>query len=578
MPTERLSMRHIREVLRLHHAVGLSQRATATSLGLAQGTVSKYINRVRRAGLTWPLPPELDDDVLLENRLYPPPSDLPSEQRSQPDWTLVHRELRRPGVTLMLLWEEYCDSTPEAFSYSWFCEHYKDWAGRLKPTLRQVHVAGERLFVDYSGHTMEVIDGLTGEVRPVEIFVAVLGASIPSGGRGMGDTGGARNLPQGTVTFLFTDLEGSTALLQAHPAGLPGRRAPPPRPPPGGRGGPRGRRLRDGGGRGVRGLRPPHRRRARRPWPGSWPCSGRTGATGAGALRARMGVHLGEVEAPGRRTTSGARSSRCARLMATAHGGQVVLSEAAVALVRDALPARAGLLDLGEHRLKDLQRPERVFQLTAPGLPGDFPALRTLDALPPQPAPAGHQLRGAGAGAGGGRAAPGHHPPADPHRHRGHRQDPPGPAGGGGGHRGVPRRRLVRRPGPAGRGGAGARRRPRRRGRAGAGTAGAPAAPEARLVAHLRPWRALLLLDNCEHLLEACARLADGLLRAHRPRQPPAFDAAASSAATWSSAASTASSSAAPWPRATRRPPPATPSSPSPRSACGCPNDPSDTL
>jgi transposase len=148
MPTERLSMRHIREVLRLHHGVGLSQRATATSLGLAQGTVSKYINRVRRAGLTWPLPPELDDDVLLENRLYPPPSDLPTEQRSQPDWTLVHRELRRPGVTLMLLWEEYCDSTPEAFSYSWFCEHYKDWAGRLKPTLRQVHVAGERLFVD----------------------------------------------------------------------------------------------------------------------------------------------------------------------------------------------------------------------------------------------------------------------------------------------------------------------------------------------------------------------------------------------------------------------------------------------
>ncbi|RDI53862.1 hypothetical protein DES45_11266 [Microvirga subterranea] len=77
----------------------------------------------------------------------------------------------------MLLWEEYCDSTPEAFSYSWFCEHYKDWVGRLKPTLRQVHVAGEKLFVDYSGHTMEVIDGPTGEVRPVQIFVAVLGAS-----------------------------------------------------------------------------------------------------------------------------------------------------------------------------------------------------------------------------------------------------------------------------------------------------------------------------------------------------------------------------------------------------------------
>jgi transcriptional regulator with XRE-family HTH domain len=177
MPTERLSMRHIREVLRLHYSVGMSQRAVARSLGLAQGTVSKYLNRTRRAGLTWPLPPELDDDVRLENRLYPPPSDRPSDERPQPDWALVHRELRRPNVTLMLLWEEYCDASSDGFSYSWFCERYKEWAGRLKPTLRQVHVAGEKLFVDYSGQTMEVVDGLTGEVRSTQIFVAVLGAS-----------------------------------------------------------------------------------------------------------------------------------------------------------------------------------------------------------------------------------------------------------------------------------------------------------------------------------------------------------------------------------------------------------------
>ena len=177
MPTERLSMRQIREILRLHHSVGMSQRAVARSLNLAQGTVSKYLNRTRRAGLTWPLPPELDDDVRLENRLYPPPSDLPSHERPQPDWAVVHRELRRPGVTLMLLWEEYCDTTSDGFSYSWFCERYKEWAGRLKLSLRQVHVAGEKLFVDYSGHTMEVIDGLTGEVLTAQIFVAVLGAS-----------------------------------------------------------------------------------------------------------------------------------------------------------------------------------------------------------------------------------------------------------------------------------------------------------------------------------------------------------------------------------------------------------------
>jgi len=170
-------MRHIREVLRLHHSVGMSQRAVARSLDLAQGTVSKYLNRARRAGLTWPLPPELDDDVRLETRLYPPPSDLPSEARPHPDWAVVHRELRRPGVTLMLLWEEYCDTVTDGFSYSWFCERYKEWAGRLKLSLRQVHVAGEKLFVDYSGHTMEVIDGLTGEVITAQIFVAVLGAS-----------------------------------------------------------------------------------------------------------------------------------------------------------------------------------------------------------------------------------------------------------------------------------------------------------------------------------------------------------------------------------------------------------------
>ncbi|WP_456632547.1 sigma factor-like helix-turn-helix DNA-binding protein [Bradyrhizobium sp. USDA 10063] len=111
-------MRHIREVLRLHYSVGMSQRAVARSLGLAQGTVNKYLNLARRAGLTWPLPPELNDDVRLENRLFPPPSDLPSDERPQPDWALVHRELRRRNVTLMLLWEEYCDSKSDSFSYS----------------------------------------------------------------------------------------------------------------------------------------------------------------------------------------------------------------------------------------------------------------------------------------------------------------------------------------------------------------------------------------------------------------------------------------------------------------------------
>jgi transposase len=138
--------------------------------------VSDYLNRANRAGLTWPLPVELDD-TRLEALLFPPPPDVPLDRRPVPDWAGVHRDMRRPNVTLALLWDEYHAATADGFGYSWFCEMYRAWAGRLKPTLRQVHVAGERLFVDFAGHTMEVIDGATGEIRRAEIFVAVLGAS-----------------------------------------------------------------------------------------------------------------------------------------------------------------------------------------------------------------------------------------------------------------------------------------------------------------------------------------------------------------------------------------------------------------
>jgi transposase len=169
-------MRNVREVLRLRFANGLPQRAVAGSLGLSQSTVSDYLGRARRARLSWPLPEELDDER-LEALLFPPAPDVPIERRPKPDWGWVHRELRRANVTLALLWEEYRGGAPDGFGYSWFCDLYKEWAGRLKPTMRQVHIAGERLFVDFAGHTMEVCDGLTGEIRTAQIFVAVLGAS-----------------------------------------------------------------------------------------------------------------------------------------------------------------------------------------------------------------------------------------------------------------------------------------------------------------------------------------------------------------------------------------------------------------
>jgi transposase len=171
-------MRKIREVLRLRFAQELSQRAIGQSLQLSVGAVNTYLSRARMAGLGWPLPGELDDER-LERLLYPPPPDVTAERRPLPDWAMIHRELRRPNVTLALLWEEYRTGpgAVDGFGYSWFCDLYREWAGRLKPTLRQVHTAGERVFVDFAGHTMEVIDGATGEVRRAEVFVAVLGAS-----------------------------------------------------------------------------------------------------------------------------------------------------------------------------------------------------------------------------------------------------------------------------------------------------------------------------------------------------------------------------------------------------------------
>jgi transposase len=171
-------MRKICDVLRLRLGQKLPQRLVAQSLGMSQGAVYGTVARARRAGLGWPLPEGLDD-VQLEALLYPPPPAVAAERRPLPDWAAVHRELRRPNMTLALLWEEYRNGAggQDGFGYSWFCDLYREWVGRLKPTLRQVHPAGERVFVDFAGHTMEVFDGLTGELRRAEVFVAVLGAS-----------------------------------------------------------------------------------------------------------------------------------------------------------------------------------------------------------------------------------------------------------------------------------------------------------------------------------------------------------------------------------------------------------------
>lgn len=166
-------MRKIREVLRLW-AAGKSQRQISASVGIGQSTVGDYVTRARRAGID--AGTELDD-AALERVLYPPKPALPDASRGLPDWSDVHRELKRKGVTLFLLWEEYKAAHPDGFQYSWFCKHYGVWAGKVDLVMRQHHRAGEALFVDYAGQTVPIIDRSTGELREAQIFVAVLGAS-----------------------------------------------------------------------------------------------------------------------------------------------------------------------------------------------------------------------------------------------------------------------------------------------------------------------------------------------------------------------------------------------------------------
>lgn len=167
-------MRKIREVMRLH-AAGLTGRQIAQSAGMARSTVAECLRRVEAAGLAWPLPESLTETT-LEQRLYPATAPA-CDPRPAADWTWVHRELHRKGVTLQLLWEEYREQHPEGYRYSRFCDLFRRWQRRIDVVMRQEHRAGEKLFVDYAGQTVEIVDRQTGEIRRAQIFVAVLGAS-----------------------------------------------------------------------------------------------------------------------------------------------------------------------------------------------------------------------------------------------------------------------------------------------------------------------------------------------------------------------------------------------------------------
>ena len=166
-------MRKIREVLRLK-AAGLSDRKIAAAIGSARSTVQECLNRARAAGIAWPLTAELDEQA-LQARLYR--REVPLSTRPVPDFAHLHAELSRPGVTRLLLWQEYKAAQPDGWQYSIFCEQYRRWLATQELVLRQPHAPGEKLFVDYAGQTVPITDRYSGEVREAQIFVAVLGCS-----------------------------------------------------------------------------------------------------------------------------------------------------------------------------------------------------------------------------------------------------------------------------------------------------------------------------------------------------------------------------------------------------------------
>jgi len=169
-------MRMLREVLRLFLALGTSQRAIARSCGMSVSTVNGYVGRARVAKLSWPLPTELDDDAALTRLLFPD-EHQPRADRPEPDWAQVHLELKKKHVTKQLLWEEYKSARPDGYQYSQFCERYARWAVTVSVVMRQEHRAGEKLFLDFSGDGLEIVNPKTGEVTIAKLFVAVLGAS-----------------------------------------------------------------------------------------------------------------------------------------------------------------------------------------------------------------------------------------------------------------------------------------------------------------------------------------------------------------------------------------------------------------
>jgi len=168
-------MRQIQEILRLKHQNQLSIREIARSCGLPTSTIGDYLKRAAAAGIVWPLAEGQSEKELLQLLLAQPAAEPAAV--ALPDWPYIHQELRRKRVTLFLLWQEYSKGQPEGYCYSRFCQLYRRWAGTLEPVLRQVHLPGEKMFVDWAGQKVEIHNAQDGSVSEGHLFVAVLGAS-----------------------------------------------------------------------------------------------------------------------------------------------------------------------------------------------------------------------------------------------------------------------------------------------------------------------------------------------------------------------------------------------------------------
>jgi|TARA_R110002072_G_scaffold274191_1_gene434996 transposase len=170
-------MRKIREVLRLRLEAGLSIRQISASTKTSVGAIQKLLTRAQALEITWPLPENLDDGRLAA-MLYPGADPTSSSRYQVPDWLTVHQNLKQKGVTKQLLWEEYTAQYPNrCYSYSQYCDRFRHWQKQQRRSMRQIHKAGEKCFIDYCGPTVPIINPQTGEIRTAQVFVAVLGAS-----------------------------------------------------------------------------------------------------------------------------------------------------------------------------------------------------------------------------------------------------------------------------------------------------------------------------------------------------------------------------------------------------------------